>query len=112
MGSLQPVLSSTINSICQRRCWCSAGGLHGKEALLPPATVSIVVAVVSFVATMISALNAAMRPSLQYGHYVRFINRFWTERITLEIEAEGAFLAANGNNEILLQKMNQVVKDR
>jgi hypothetical protein len=73
--------------------------------------VSVVVAAASFLATIISALNAAMRPALQYGHYVRFINRFWTQRILLEVEAEQAFLSAAGND-ALWQKMHDVVTHR
>jgi hypothetical protein len=89
----------------------AAGILAGIKSTGPGAfRVSIVVAVASFLATIISALNSAMRPALQYGHYVRFINRFWTQRILLEIEAEQAFLSA-GNDEVW-KKMHEVVEHR
>ena len=41
------------------------------------------VAAASFVATVVSALNSAVRPSVQYAHYVRFINRFWHVKVQI-----------------------------
>jgi hypothetical protein len=92
----------------------AAGILAGMQGTAGrwPARVSAIVAIASFCATIVSALNAAMRPALQYGHYVRFINRFWTQRVKLEIEAEQAFLTANGNEDLLWSNMHEVVTQR
>src|SRR5215475_6485672 len=90
-----------------------AGVLAGTQSKgSAPFVVPVVVAVASFLATILSALNAAMRPALQYGHYVRFINRFWKQRVLLEIEAEQAFLKARGDKNSLSQRMHDVVAHR
>jgi hypothetical protein len=61
----------------------------------PPTWVSRLswsVAGASFLASCISALNAAMRPALQYGHYVTYIVRFWRSRVLLDFDLERVLL--------------------
>jgi hypothetical protein len=52
------------------------------------------VAGASFVATVFSALNSAVRPSVQYAHYVRFINRFWHVKVGIGFDLEEILLHA------------------
>lgn len=57
------------------------------------------VAAASFVATVVSALNSAVRPSVQYAHYVRFINRFWRVKVQIGFDLEDALLHATSFSE-------------
>jgi hypothetical protein len=57
------------------------------------------VAAASFVATVVSALNSAVRPSVQYAHYVRFINRFWHVKVQIGFDLEDALLHATNFSE-------------
>jgi hypothetical protein len=67
-------------------------GAHGKQAWFSTNLPSIV-ALFTFIATIVSALNSAMRPILQYSHYVRYINKFWTQKTFLDLDLDTVVLA-------------------
>lgn len=69
--------------------------VHGNAEVWIPLTL----AAVSFSATVISALNAAIRPAIQYGHYVRYINRFWKQRVLLEFDVEQVLICTKERHE-------------
>jgi hypothetical protein len=53
------------------------------------------VAGLSFVATVVSALNSAIHPAVQYAHYVRYINRFWHVKMEIEFDLDDVALRAS-----------------
>jgi hypothetical protein len=75
------------------------------------------VAALSFVATVVSALNSAIRPSVQYAHYVRYINRFWHVKMEIEFDLDDVALQASNLIEAerelckRLLKRNEEVED-
>jgi hypothetical protein len=86
-------------------------GVAGRDSGIPVdhRWISYVVAIASFAATIISAANSAMRPALQYGHYVRYINKFWKAHFELETDAEQILLESNGNHDKLSRRMHDIV---
>lgn len=43
---------------------------------------------------------------------MRYINKFWTQRIKLEIAAEEAFLSAGNDEDTLQHKMHKLAEER
>jgi hypothetical protein len=76
-----------------------ASGLAGLKIQGKVATsVAVTLAAVSFCAAIVSALNSAIRPAIQYGHYVRSINRFWKQRVLLEFDIQQVLISTQGQD--------------
>jgi hypothetical protein len=72
------------------------------------------VAGASFIASCISALNAAMRPAIQYGHYVTYIVRFWKLKVLLDFDLERVLLPSEDpkDNRTSEQKLVDALEKR
>ena len=82
MRFVLPILTAISTGLAS--VLAGGGGATGRWHMSLP----IIVASVTFLATIVATLNSAMRPILQYGHYVRYINKFWQQKVLLEFELE------------------------
>jgi len=57
------------------------------------AFISYSMVAIALVTTLGSTLNSVMRPALQYGHYVRYINKFWGIRSKLDFDLEEVLIS-------------------
>jgi len=108
-----PILTAIASGIAGLLAGAYGKGVASHEVAGPwLARAAFLVALVSFLASIISALNAAMKPAIQYGHYVRYINRFWTQRFALQSELEKTLLATGNDEHQLRERLWSIVSER